>query len=108
MQQNDFVMVSSPHDEQRDTCYFFGIVHTLKENLLIVKAVIDREQALQYPEEKERITQLVQYAQEDNPFLVTRICTLNNFNKILIAINNVPEIGFMTNLVLDPTNCENT
>ena len=102
-------MVSAPPEEEGDTCYFFGIVHALKESLLVVKAVIDKDLALQFPEEEKRVRKLVSYAQPDNPWHVTRICTLNNFNKKLKAINNVPEIGFMTNLVLDPTNVgENT
>lgn len=57
VQQNDLVLVSvSGIGEQ---CYFIGVCHTVKEQLLIVKTVISPELASGNPVETTRINNLI-------------------------------------------------
>ena len=48
VQQNDFVMVSSFSPELKNECYFNGIVHFLKEGLLIIKMVLTQNRNTEY------------------------------------------------------------
>ena len=48
VQQNDFVMVSSCNPELKNDCYFNGIVHFLKEGLLIIKMVLTQNKDAEY------------------------------------------------------------
>ena len=40
VQQNDFVILSASLEERKKECYLFGIIHTLKEGLLLIKTLI--------------------------------------------------------------------
>ena len=103
VQQNDFVLVSSATGSDAVSCYFLGVVHTLKEGLLIIRTVLSPELAAKSPEEANRFNLLVARAQQDSIWSVSRLCTLNNYNRTFIGIQNSMEMGQMTNQILDPS-----
>ena len=82
-------------------CYFFGIVHTLKDKLMVVKTIISPELMQSDPKEHERFNELVTYAQPNLVWGVQRIATLNNFNRNYLGIQSVVDLGPITNHILD-------
>lgn len=84
-------------------CYFLGIVHTLKEGLLIIRTVLSPELAGTSLEETKRFNLLVAQAQQDSVWTVNRLCTLNNYNRTYLGTQNSMEMGHMTNQILDPS-----
>ena len=95
--------MSSASDSDAQSCYFLGVVHTLKEGLLIIRTVLSPELATKSPEEADRFNLLVARAQQDSIWSVNRLCTLNNFNRTYIGTQNSMEMGQMTNQLLDPS-----
>jgi hypothetical protein len=80
-----------------------GIVDTLKDSLLIIRTILSPELANSSPEEKERFERLVAYVQNDSKWSVTRLCTMNNYNRTYLGIQNSMEMSGMTNQILDPS-----
>lgn len=63
VQENDYVLVAHTDPVKKSTCYFLGIIHTLKEKLLIIKSVIDPERARNDKNELNRYRQLEENAE---------------------------------------------
>lgn len=61
VQENDYVLVAHSDPTKKTTCYFLGIIHTLKEKLLIIKSIVDPERVKNDKYELNRYIQL-----EDN------------------------------------------
>ena len=101
--QNDLVLVMVP--QRAHKCYFIGVVHTIKEQLLVVKTVLDQETMLATPGESDRLQSLVAFAQPNQEWGVQRLVSLNNYNRGVLGIHNVVELGEMTNCLLDPGIC---
>ena len=80
-----------------------GIVATLKDSLLIIRTILSPELANSSPEQKERFETLVGYVQNDSKWSVTRLCTMNNYNRTYLGIQNSMEMSGMTNQILDPS-----
>ena len=99
-------MVSNPQQSLSETCYFLGILQNMKDGLVVIKTILEQSRA-EIPEEGARMHQLLGYAKDNSRWHITRLCTMNNFNKKLISTQSVTELGFMNKLVLDPTTLEN-
>ena len=77
-----------------------GVVHTLKENLVIIRTVLNQDSQSKGLDELQRFNELVGYAQPNTPWTVERLITLNNYNRSFLGIQSAPELGELTNYVL--------
>jgi hypothetical protein len=106
VQQNDLVLVADPNNSEM--CYFLGIVHTLKEKLMIVKTILNPEMLGSDEGEVQRFNNLVAYAQPDYSWSVQRLINLNNYNRCYLGVHNIVDTEPLVNHILDPSIAENT
>ena len=83
--------------------YFFGVVHTLKEDLLIIRTVLDQQRAATDELQSKRIQGLVTMAQPNSTWKIERLGITNNAQRNYLASWSLADLGFLTNHMLDPS-----
>mmetsp|Transcript_6777 Transcript_6777/g.11388 ORF Transcript_6777/g.11388 Transcript_6777/m.11388 type:complete len:163 (-) Transcript_6777:1651-2139(-) len=102
------VYPDSEDPEVKKRSYFFGIVHTLKENLIVIKTVLDQAKAMKVKAEEKRLKGLVEYAQPNSLWSVERMATTQNWQRQYLSFWSVTDLGFIQNHFLDASMEPNT
>jgi len=105
LQQSDLVIVS-PYDLECNSlaneCFFIGIVDSLKEDVAIIKTVLDKKRSVTMKDEAQRFNNLVKRAQDSSEWQVKRLISLNSYNRQYLALNGVSDLGGLQEFFLDP------